>query len=273
MEENLLEDIDYSNVADHLFVSAYHFHRVFSLMTGISPSEYLRNRRLSQAAQDLSLTELKVIDLAYKYGYESPESFTKAFTRFHGISPSDARRRGGTLKLYHRLIIKLIVEGGMLMNYRIVEQEGFKLLVKKSQFSNEIISQEDSNEIPQFWNRCSEDGTLKLLSQLGKDKSIYGACSPISKASQLFDYGIGCEYTLNDVPAGFDLWQVKPTLWAVFDCIGENGACIGETWDKIFKEFLVASEYDMLDDLDFEKYPELPKENVFCEIWIPIRRK
>lgn len=214
-----------------------------------------------------------MIDLAYKYGYESPESFTKAFTRFHGISPSEARRRGGTLKLYHRLIIKLVVEGGMLMNYRIVEQEGFKLLVKKNQFSNEIISQEDSEEIPQFWQRCSEDGTLEQLSQLGKDKSLYGACSPVSKESQLFDYGIGCEYTLSDVPAGFDLWQVKPSLWAVFDCIGESGDCIGETWDKIFKEFLVASEYDMLDDLDFEKYPESPKENVFCEIWIPIKRK
>lgn len=100
-----------------------------------------------------------------------------------------------------------------------------------------------------------------------------GACAPVSKESKYFDYGIGMLYDGDEIPEGFRVWEVKPTLWAVFKCIGTDGECIGVTWDRIFKEFLPESNYNMLDDIDFELYSENNEEDCFCEIWIPVERK
>jgi AraC family transcriptional regulator len=97
--------------------------------------------------------------------------------------------------------------------------------------------------------------------------------APISEQSIHFNYGIGMLYEGGEIPNGYDIWEVNPTLWAVFKCIGNNGDCIGVTWNRIFKEFLPSSDYEMLDDTDFELYPENNDTNCFCEIWIPVRKK
>ena len=114
---------------------------------------------------------------------------------------------------------------------------------------------------------------LDALKKNAVNNAVYGACAPISKESKYFDYGIGMEYNGSEVPEGYRIWDVKPTLWAVFKCIGKNGDCIGETWDRIFKEFLPGSEYSMLDDTDFELYSEDLESGVFCEVWIPVEKK
>lgn len=273
MEEHILETITYEDVANHVFMSSYHFHRTFSLVTGITANEYIRNRRLSMAGQEISMSDSKVIDIALKYGYDSPESFTKAFTRFHGITPNVARRAGMKLKSFNRLLIKIKLEGGTVMDYRIEKREKFKLLAKVAKFKNESISEEGNTKIPDFWKECGENGTFDVLKQNASKNDIYGACAPISKESTHFDYGIGMEYTGGSVPEGYTIWEVSHTLWAVFKCIGETGDCIGETWGKIFSEFLPGSEYSMVDDTDFELYSEDIKADCFCEIWIPVEKK
>ena len=273
MEEHLLEDINYEDVARQVYMSSYHFHKTFSMITGITPNDYIRNRRMSLAAQELSFSTAKVIDIAYKYGYDSPESFTKAFSRFHGVSPSVAKRSGMQLKLYNRLILKLIVEGGTMMDYKIVEREPFTLLAKVESFRIESIKEDNNNEIPDFWKRSGEEGVFTELRKHSNQPDIYGACSPISKESQFFEYGIGMIHDGSSVPTGYKLYEVKPTLWAVFPCIGDSGECIGETWNRIYKEFLPASEYEMLDDTDFELYPDNSDGNLFCEVWIPVSKK
>lgn len=272
MEEYILEPITYEDVAKHLYISSYHFHRTFSMITGMTTNEYIRNRRLSMAGQEISMSDIKVIEVALKYGYESPESFTKAFTRFHGVSPNIARRAGIELKLFNRLLIKIKLEGGAVMDYRIEKREPFKLLAKVRQFRNETTSEEGNTEIPDFWQECIDNGILKILEQSTGKQDEYGVCAPLSKESQYFDYGIGMEYTGSNVPEGFSIWEVKPTLWAVFKCIGETGACIGETWEKIYSEFLPGSDYNMLDDTDFELYKD-DSSDCFCEIWIPVEKK
>lgn len=272
MEEHMLDGIGYEDVAKHLYMSNYHFHRLFSMLTGMSPREYMRNRRLSMAAQELSVSEARIIDLALKYGYETPDGFTKAFTRFHGITPNQVKKSGVQLKNFGRLTIKLTMEGGRPMDYRIVEKAPFQLLAKVESFRNETVS-DDSNEIPQFWDRCGGDGTFDLLHQYSTGKDIYGICAPISRESDYFEYGIGMKYEGGTVPAGFRVWTVKPTLWAVFKCIGRDGNCIGEMWDRIFHEFLPCYAYNMLDDVDFELYPGDETADYFCEIWIPVEKK
>lgn len=273
MEENILEDISYEDVARQVYMSNYHFHRIFSMLTGITANEYIRNRRLSMAGQELIMSSVKIIDIAYKYGYESPESFTKAFTRFHGVTPNIAKRAGMQLKSFNRLIIKIQLEGGMIMDYKIVEREKFKLVVKIQAFRNESISEEGNTEIPDFWKQCGANGVFEVLKKHAKTHDIYGVCAPISKQSTHFDYGIGMIYEGGNVPEGFRVLEVTPTLWAVFKCIGEDGGCIGETWDRIFKEFLPSSEYNMIDDVDFELYPDNNNLDCFCEIWIPVEKK
>lgn len=273
MEDNLLENISYNDVARQVYMSSYHFHRTFSMITGITANEYIRNRRLSMAGQEIIMSDAKVIDLAYKYGYDSPESFTKAFSRFHGVSPSMARRSGVQLKLYNRLILKLIMEGGTIMDYKIVEREPFKLITKIEQFHNEIVNDVDNHDIPDFWDRSGKEGVFDELRKHTISNDIYGACAPISKESEYFEYGIGMLYDGSTVPDGYRVWEVKPTKWAVFSCYGDNGDCIGEMWDRIFKEFLPGSDYVMLDDLDFELYPARSDEKLFCEIWIPVEKR
>lgn len=122
IEEHLTEPIDYEVVAAQSFSSSYHFQRVFSILCGFTIGEYIRNRRLSLAGQELASSDAKVIDVAFKYGYESPDGFAKAFQKFHGILPSEARAKGGNLKSFSRLVLKISLEGGTVMNYRIEEK-------------------------------------------------------------------------------------------------------------------------------------------------------
>lgn len=273
MEENLLEGITYEDVARQVYMSNYHFHRLFSMLSGITANEYIRNRKLSMAGQDLSLSDAKVIDIAFKYGYESPESFAKAFSRFHGVTPNMAKRPGVRLRSFNRLVIQLTLEGGATMEYRIEERGTFQLLAKVKAFRNESISEDGNTEIPDYWKECDREGVFDVLRQNTGKHDIYGVCAPISQTSPCFDYGIAMEYDGGDIPEGYRLWTVEPTLWAVFQCIGSDGDCIGTTWDRIFKEFLPGSEYDMLDDVDFELYPENSHPDTFCEIWIPVKKK
>uniref|UniRef100_UPI004055FEE9 AraC family transcriptional regulator n=1 Tax=Acetatifactor sp. TaxID=1872090 RepID=UPI004055FEE9 len=273
MENHMLENITYEDVARHVYMSNYHFHRLFSMIVGMTANEYIRNRRLSMAGQELVMSDKKVIDIALKYGYESPESFAKAFSRFHGVSPSVAKCSGAQLKIFSRLTVKIQFEGGTAMEYKIVEREKFKLLAKVEAFRNESVSEEDNTDIPDFWDRCGADGVFDMLKKHTKNHDIYGVCAPVSKESNYFDYGIGMVYDGEEVPEGFRIWEVTPTLWAVFKCIGTDAKCIGEAWDKIFKEFLPGSDYNMLDADDFELYAENKEENCFCEIWIPVEKK
>ena len=207
MEEHLLEKISYEDVAKQLYMSNYHFHRLFSMITGITANEYMRNRKLSMAGQELVMSNKKVIDIAYKYGYESPESFAKAFTRFHGVTPSMARYPGTKLQSFNRLVIKITVEGGIFMDYKIVEKKEFQLLVKAKSFRNESISEEGNSEISDFWEQCSEDGTFDVLKRNTKNHDIYGVCAPVSKEETHFNYGIGMVYEGGSIPEGYCIWD------------------------------------------------------------------
>ena len=134
IEENLTETIDYESVAAQSFSSSYHFQRVFSILCGFTVGEYIRNRRLSLAGTELATTDAKVIDVALKYGYESPDSFAKAFQKFHGVLPSQARNDGVILKSFSRLVLKFSLEGGTIMNYRIETKQELTLLGYKRRF-------------------------------------------------------------------------------------------------------------------------------------------
>lgn len=283
MEDHLLEKINYEDAARQVHMSSYNFHRTFSLMAGMTANEYIRNRRLSLAGQELQLTDMKIIDVAYKYGYETPESFSKAFSRFHGVSPKLATVKGTQLSLFNALVIKIVLEGGKSMDYR-VEAVGKRTFISKVMaFRNEIMNEEDNNEIPQFWDKCRKEDTLKQMLGMRPEgkKDLYGLCSPTKENEITFDYGIGVlldeeTVTENEMSLqnqGFQIWAVDPAEYVVFKCYGDNGDCIGETWSRFFKEFLPQSGYVQTEDTDMEVYYDLQEPGLLCELWIPIEKK
>lgn len=128
IEEHLVDDIDYSEISKIAYCSEYHFKRMFSFLSGISLSEYVRRRRLTLAALDLKDKDFRIIDVAVKYCYSSADSFSRAFHSMHGILPSDARSENTQLKAYPKMTFQLSIKGGCEMNYRIIEKESFKLV-------------------------------------------------------------------------------------------------------------------------------------------------
>ena len=287
MEAHLLEEINYEDVAKSVYSSSYEFHRAFSFLTGMTANAYIRNRRLSLAAREIVETGGRITDIAFKYGYETPESFTKAFTRFHGVAPKLARKESTRLVLFNPLVIKLTVEGGKSMDYRIVEAEAKKFLALVRSFRNEIINDDDNHEVADFWGEVEEKKMLTPARMLRKEgtRDLYGLCTPTKAGSESFDYGIGipidkdtADFDLENMKqAGFSLWDVKPATYVVFDCMGKDADCIRDTWAKFYKEFLPQMGYEAADETDYELYFDAasPKSRpgLFCELWIPIRKK
>ncbi len=282
MEEHILENINYEAVARQVHISSYEFHRAFSFLTGITANAYIRNRRLSLAGREIMETDAKITDIALKYGYETPESFTKAFTRFHGIAPRLARDESAKLVLFNPLVIKITVEGGKSMDYRIIQTKEQKFIALARSFKNEIINDEENHDIPDFWGECHEKNLVEPIRNLrpvGK-RDLYGLCSPTKEGESTFEYGIGVliddeteEFNSAEMEkAGYRIWNVKPATYAVFDCIGDNGDCITDAWSMFYKEFLPQMGYEAEAQTDYEIYYEKGKSGLFCELWIPIRK-
>lgn len=282
MEEHLMEKINYEDAAKQLHISSYEFHRAFSFLTGMTANAYIRSRRLSLAGKEIAETDTKITEIALKYGYETSESFTKAFVRFHGIAPKFAREESAKLVLFNPLVIKITVEGGKSMNYRIVQTEQQKFIAMVRCFSNEIINDDENHDIPDFWGECHEKNLVEPLRKLRPNgrKDLYGLCSPTKVGEDTFEYGIGvlideetADFDADEMEkAGYSIWDVNPGTYVVFDCIGEDGDCIGETWSKFYREFLSQMGYEAEAATDYEIYFENGRTGLFCELWIPIKK-
>ena len=132
VEAHLMESVDYEEAAKQAYSSSFHFQRVFSILCGFTLGDYIRMRRLTLAGSELASSDIRVIDAALKYGYDTPESFSRAFTRFHGVPPSQAKH-GAALKAFSPLSVKLTLDGGSTMDYRIETVEAFRLICRKKQ--------------------------------------------------------------------------------------------------------------------------------------------
>jgi len=131
IEENLMNEINYTEVAKRAYCSSDGFKRVFSIIAGISPAEYVRRRRMTLAALELKDSNCKISDIALKYGYESPGSFTRAFSSIHGLTPSDVRKSKVSLTVFPRLFFKIHIKGANEMNYRIEKWRNLMSLVER----------------------------------------------------------------------------------------------------------------------------------------------
>ncbi len=265
MEENLTEEIDLADISKAVHLSAFHFQRAFTLLTGMSPAEYLRKRRLSQAGAELTKGAGKVIDIALKYGYDTPESFTKAFTRFHGVSPAQAKKEQ-SVRFMSRYSVQITIEGGCIMEYKIEKWEAMDLLLHAKEFNAETCEA----EIPKFWDEYYSDEEYKKI------PGYLGVCAQEKAESDRFKYGIGCNAAdVDGIPEGFEVIHIPEYEWAVFKCVGPTPKAVQDMWERIYKEWLPVSDYELIPDVDIENYlPGDPSSRDYVsEICIPVRRK
>lgn len=275
IEEHITEPLDIGNIARVMNISGYYYQKLFNVLCGFGVGEYIRNRRLALAGSELMATDERVIDIALKYGYDTPEGFTRAFTRFHGVPPS-AVRRGSPVKSFAKLCVTIIVKGGSTMNYKVVTKESFKVLEKVEEQS--IADEQNLNTIPQFWTRSHEDGTVRRLLELTSDRSyIFGICYGNTPSdSKTFDYSIAArvagDFKETDVPAGFRLSEIPARTWIVFECVGAMSGAIQELWHKIITEFFPSSPYKPTYEMDIEAYTEgnMSLDTYKSEIWVPV---
>ena len=275
-EAHITEPLDFEKIASEAYSSSFHFQRVFSAVCGFSLGEYIRMRRLSLAGGELACGKIKVIDAALKYGYDSPESFSRAFARFHGVTPS-AAKHGANLKTFSRLSVKLILHGGTTMDYRIENKEAFDVVLRKKRFpkGHEITTK----EIAKFWGECQSDGTISAICKYIPEKNIFDKCIiGVSFGADGdvadFPYGIGAHYNGGKITEDYlTVETIPPHTYAVFKCVGKMPEAFQKVYKYICTEFFPASEYRPC-GIEIESYPSADTENAdyTCEIWIAVEK-
>jgi len=277
IEEHLTENIDYSEVSKIASCSEYHFKRMFSFLSGIGLSEYIRRRRLTLAAFDLKDTNLRIIDVAVKYGYDSADSFSRAFHAMHGILPSKARIENTQLKAFPQMTFQLSINGGFEMKYRIVEKGPFKLVGFKKRVP--LIFAGVNPEITKMTELLTPEvvEALKALSNI-EPSGIVSASTNFSEGRMEekgeLDHYIGVA-TSSAETAEFDVLEVEAGTWAVFESVGPFPETLQNVWGRIYSEWFPSSGYEAVEgpEILWNESPDTGNPEYRSDIWIPVKKK
>lgn len=268
MEEHLTDEINYEELGRIACCSSYHFQRMFTYMAGTPLSEYIRRRRMSLAAVDLQNTDAKIIDIAFKYGYDSPTSFNRAFQTIHGVAPSVLRKEGIPIKAFPPLMFKLTIKGVEAMNYRIETKEAFRIVGVSSPLEKEV--EKNFEIVPAMWQNVAMNGVIpQLAAKMNTPiKGLLGvsACNDMEQ----WKYFIAVASTA--ATDSFEEYVVPSATWAIFDGSGDNRS-IQNLEQRIVTEWLPTSGYEYADAPDIEVYFNADPQNAKYEVWIPVRRK
>ena len=261
IEKNLTEELDIEDIAAKAALSPFYYQRIFGALCGVTVGEYIRARRMTLAAQELNGKDVKVIDVAVKYSYDSPDSFSKAFQRFHGITPSQAKEPGAPLRSFAPLHIKITMEGGTMMDYRIVEKAPFTIVGVKRPFNSDSSYQ----EIPKFWDEWLTQGEKRPI------MGTFGVC--LDMKGKDFDYWIADLYfPWEDIPEGCETRVIPGSAWAQFPCTIKT---LQDTNTRIWSEWLHALQgYSLAGEYDIEVYlpPEEGSDDMKVYIWVPLKK-
>ncbi|OOR10140.1 AraC family transcriptional regulator [Bacillus cereus] len=277
IEDNLTHEIDFKEVAKIALCSEYHFKRMFSFLAGISLSEYIRCRRLTLAVFELKDSNAKVIDVAIKYGYNSPDSFTRAFQNLHGITPSEARSTSRSLKAYSPMTFQLSIQGGNEMNYRIEEKGPFQIIGIQKRVP--IVFNGVNEEIASMWKSLDSQSieTLKSLSNI-EPTGIISASTNFSEGRMEekgeLDHYIGVA-TTKDCPKQFKQLEVANSTWAIFEAVGPFPDTLQNVWGRIYSEWFPSSNYELAEgpEILWNESKDVSSPNFRSEIWVPVLKK
>ncbi len=271
IETHIMEEISAEDVAGHVYCSPFYFHKGFHMLCGYSLMEYVRNRRMSLAGSDLITSDCSVMDLAMRYGYDSPDSFTKAFSRFHGVSPTAVRRDKTMVKTFAPLKLTISLKGGYLMDYRITKKESFTVLAASKEFRYEHAKR----DVPAFWKEHFNSGKGTYVC------GMFGINLDPQMGNETFEYLIADLYNpAVDIPKGFSVRTIPAFTWAVFPCKGPLPQTMQDVNTKIFSEWLPSlKEYEIAAGYCVEMYDAPDKypggtedEHYYSELWIPVKK-
>lgn len=279
IEDNLQNNIKIDDVAKAAALSKYHFQRMFHVLTGFTITEYVRNRRLTLVAEELTMPDAKVIDIALKYGYETPESFAKAFQRLHGVTPLMVKKNEVKLKAFPRLSFQIQIKGETEMNYRIVKEPASIVIGKAAS-----IGKEPYKEIPEFALQLWQAGVPKqinIAANKAEDELLNGYHFDFNEDGTR-KYMMGTEIADHTmIPEDWTLLNVPAQTYAVFDSSEsmpadvEIGIEITNVWKRIYSEWFPSSQFEQAEGPCLEKYQWTNRDQgeYICEVWIPVQIK
>ena len=268
MEEHLEEETDYDAMAALLGYSTYHFQRLFLMVAGVSVAEYIRNRRLAKAAEELQ-GGAKALDVAGKYQYSTAASFNRAFRSMHNVTPSEAQKGGATMKAYPPLSYEVTIKGAGAMDYRILSMDSFRIVGKKLQTT--IENGESYTRLPTFWGELMERGGQNELLALmtGEPYGLLGVSdyNPTLDSSR-FDYYIAVSST-HPTPDGMEELVIPAATWAAFPVRNDGPDAVQKHQQRVLFEWLPTSGYEFFPAPDIEVYDATGG----METWIPIIKR
>lgn len=277
IESRLAGDIDLNEAARLAVCSDYHFKRMFSFLAGMPLSDYIRRRRLTLAALELQTSQAKIIDVALKYGYESPDAFARAFHALHGVTPSEARAGGQPLKAYPPMTFQWTVQGGEQMNYRLVEKGPFAVvgIMKRVPLVFNGVNQ----AIAAMWASLDKEtiDRLKRLSDVEPvgliSASVHFSEGRMEEQGEL-DHYIGVATTAA-CPEGMARLDVAASTWAVFTAVGPFPETLQNVWGRIYSEWFPSTGYESTGgpELLWNESKDMSSPTYKSEIWIPVRKR
>jgi len=278
IEENLTRKVTHMAISRIVGCSAYEFSRIFSFMAGMSVSEYIRRRRLSQAAFDIQSGNDKIIDIALKYCYESPSTFTRAFKEMHGVPPQAIRNGNVPIKTYPPISFVLSIKGVDAMTFRIEKRDSFKIMGLLDHA--DLTDFELGDTLPKMWRTFMDSYNARLWNN-GKE-SFYTA--PFWQVGA-YDFAQSCGKTKSIIGAeykgvaleGMDIQEVPAATWAVFAFTSPSGAPhVPQAWARVLTEWFPASQYKRDTSApSMEVFPDgdAGSNDYQWEIWMPILDK
>jgi AraC family transcriptional regulator len=244
IENNLENDVDINEIAKHASSSSYHFQRMFFAIIGITPAQYIRRRRLTLAATDLASDNKRVIDIALKYGYQSPNAFTRAFRNMHGVNPKDVSYADVKLSAFNRVFFNVEIKGGDNMNYKIIKKPAFNVVGKSKKFTYDAFLKEGSK----FWKNYVNTDEYKTLWDITGGKcgivseaplmSIY---MPESGTRETFVDVLAIEKLANTDTKHFEIFQISAATYAEFQCTYQTSMKMNK---YIYSEWFSSTGYE-----------------------------
>jgi AraC family transcriptional regulator len=270
IEAHIEDEIALTDVSSVTTYSPYHFGRLFYYIADIPLSEYIRKRKLSLAAMKLQSGNDKVIDLAVLYGYDSADSFTRAFVKQHGVTPSNARQPGVNFTIFPPLTFQIKIKGVQAMNWRIEERGAFEVFG----IEKEVVAGE-TNDVPAFWDESFNDGSIKKLTEQAKNTSFPSAiCGATKPKTKTFSYMICFEVKDGLDTGGYKTAPIPQQTWAVFRAdVKEYGEKIPELFGRVYSEWFPSSGYEKVEGWDMETYCTHPDGKIYEEVWVPVKKR
>lgn len=272
IESNLDKDISIDAAAQIACCSAYYFQRVFTYVAGISLSEYIRRRRMSQAAFELQKSDKKVLDIALKYGYSSPTAFNRAFQSVHGITLVAAKNMGSVLNAYPPIRFSVKITGGTAMSYRITEKAAMRIVGIRIPLVADM--EENQKVVPEFWKKALENNYLPKIIELTNQEpgGILGVT--VYENPQEIFYYIAAS-TTEAIPQNMFEYEIPASTWVIFENDGRFKEDVQNVFKRFYTEWLPFSGYEYAGLPDLEVYPVMPGKplNGHSEVWIGIKKE